>query len=55
MLETLREIDTSLFYLINRGLQNIVFDVSMPIITDKYYFIILALMIYMASTYKKRL
>jgi len=54
MLETLREIDTSLFYLINRGLQNIVFDVSMPIITDRYYFIILALMIYMALTYKKK-
>ncbi|MBA3060212.1 MAG: phosphatase PAP2 family protein, partial [Nitrospirae bacterium] len=54
MLETLREIDTSLFYLINRGLQNIIFDVSMPIITDRYYFIILALMIYLASTHKKK-
>ena len=55
MLEILREIDVSLFHLINRGMQNIVFDVSMPVITDRYYFIILALMIYMASTYKKRL
>jgi undecaprenyl-diphosphatase len=54
MLEILREIDVSLFYLINRGLQNIVFDVSMPIITDRYYFMILALMIYMASTHKKK-
>ncbi|MEK7683439.1 MAG: glycosyltransferase family 39 protein, partial [Nitrospirota bacterium] len=54
MLETLREIDISLFHLINRGLQNIIFDVSMPVITDKYYFIILALMIYMASTHKKK-
>src|SRR3989339_559599 len=54
MLEILRGIDVSLFYLINRGLQNIVFDVSMPVITDRYYFIILALMIYMASTYKKK-
>lgn len=54
MLETLREIDISLFYLINRDLQNIIFDVSMPIITDRYYFIILALMIYIASTHKKK-
>ncbi len=54
MLETLREIDISLFHLINRGLQNIIFDVSMPIITDRYYFIILALMIYLASTHKKK-
>ncbi|MCX5718026.1 MAG: glycosyltransferase family 39 protein [Nitrospirae bacterium] len=54
MLETLREIDTSLFYLINRSLQNIIFDVSMPVITDRYYFIILALMIYMVSTHKKK-
>ena len=54
MLETLREIDVSLFHLINRHLQNIIFDASMPIITDRYYFIILALMIYLASTYKKK-
>jgi undecaprenyl-diphosphatase len=54
MLEILREIDVSLFYLINRGMQNIVFDISMPVITDRYYIIILALMIYMASTYKKK-
>ncbi|MDI6744139.1 MAG: glycosyltransferase family 39 protein [Thermodesulfovibrionales bacterium] len=54
MLETLREIDTSLFHLINRGMQNIIFDASMPVITDRYYFIILALMIYMASAHKKK-
>ena len=54
MLETLREIDTSLFYLINRDLQNIIFDVSIPIITDRYYFIILALMICLALKHKKK-
>ena len=54
MLETLREIDTALFHLINRGLQNIIFDVSMPVITDKYYFIILALMIYLVTKHKKK-
>jgi len=41
MLTLLREIDTFLFYLINRNLQNFIFDISMPIITDKYYLIII--------------
>ncbi|MFZ3123313.1 MAG: glycosyltransferase family 39 protein [Thermodesulfovibrionales bacterium] len=54
MLETLREIDISLFHLINRGLQNIIFDVSMPVITDRYYFIILILMIYLITKHKKK-
>ncbi|MBI1811078.1 MAG: glycosyltransferase family 39 protein [Nitrospirae bacterium] len=54
MLETLREIDVSLFYLINRHLQNIIFDVSMPIITNRYYFIILILMAWLIIKNKKK-
>ncbi|MCG2710087.1 MAG: glycosyltransferase family 39 protein, partial [Thermodesulfovibrionales bacterium] len=54
MLETLREIDIALFHLINRGLQNITFDASMLIITDRYYFIILILMIYLVSKHRKK-
>ncbi len=40
---SLREIDTLLFSFVNKGLQNSIFDVSMPVITEKYYFIILVL------------
>lgn len=40
---SLREIDTLLFFFINRDLQNSIFDVSMPVITDRYYFFILVL------------
>jgi len=54
VLEILREIDTALFQLINRGLQNIVFDVSMPVITDRYYFIILILMAWLIIKNKKK-
>ena len=41
---SLHEIDTFLFSYINRGLQNSILDVAMPVITDKYYFLTLILM-----------
>lgn len=50
---SLREIDTAVFLFINRSLQNSIFDVSMPIITDKYYFLILVLMAFMVIRDKK--
>ncbi|MDP3112288.1 MAG: glycosyltransferase family 39 protein [Thermodesulfovibrionales bacterium] len=51
---SLHEIDTSLFSYINRGLQNSIFDVAMPVITDKYYFLILILMAWLLIKDKKR-
>ncbi|TAL25655.1 MAG: phosphatase PAP2 family protein, partial [Nitrospirae bacterium] len=41
---SLSELDASLFSYINRDLQNSIFDMAMPVITDKYYFLILILM-----------
>lgn len=50
---SLREIDTLLFSFINRDLQNSIFDVSMPVITGRYYFLILILMIWLIIKDKK--
>lgn len=50
---SLRELDASLFSYINRDLQNSIFDISMPVITDKYYFLILILMAWLLIRDKK--
>lgn len=41
MSEWLRQLDTVLFFFINRGLENSIFDALMPFITGKAYFIAL--------------
>ena len=51
---SLHEIDTFLFSYINRGLQNSILDVTMPVITDKYYFLALILMAWLLIRDKKR-
>mgnify|MGYP001595470193 CR=1 FL=1 len=51
---SLHEIDTFLFSYINRGLQNSILDVTMPVITDKYYFLTLILMAWLLIRDKKR-
>jgi len=50
---SLREIDTRLFFFINKDLQNSIFDVLMPVITDKYYLLILLLAIWLIIKDKK--
>ncbi len=45
MSEWLRQLDTVLFFLINRGMENNIFDVLMPFITAKAYLIALPLLL----------
>jgi len=52
-MQTLREIDTVIFSFINKNLQNSVFDISMPFITDKYYFVILLIAAWLVIKDKK--
>jgi undecaprenyl-diphosphatase len=41
MLVNLSEVDTLIFFFINRGIQNRLFDIIMPFITNKTYLLIL--------------
>ncbi len=50
---SLSGIDASLFYFINKNLENSVFDLIMPVISGKYYFFIAALVIWLAKKNKK--
>ncbi len=51
---SLSELDTLLFFFVNKDLQNVAFDVSMPFISINYYFLILPLAIWLAMKDKKK-
>jgi undecaprenyl-diphosphatase len=50
---SLHEIDIHSFFFVNKNLQNSIFDVIMPFITDRYYLLIFALAIWLAVKEKK--
>lgn len=54
MLESLKQFDTSLFFLINRDLLNSLFDIIMPVITNRAYIIVLPFILLMSLRERKK-
>ncbi len=54
MSEGLEKLDTTLFFIINRGMENSVFDILMPFITAKAYLIVLPFLLFYIIKEKKK-